>query len=245
MRILSMRYTIHILESEMLNHNVKRFRTDKPDGFAFEPGQATELSLPREKDLADDKHPFTFTSLPEDSWLEFTIKIYPEHEGLTDRLRKYGKGDVFEIGDAWGAITYKGPGLFLAGGAGVTPFLAILRKLDEQGELDGNALWFSNKKSEDIFLADELRARLGDNPKNRHDRKPKWTEKNDKGRWRSYDYEELIKRDKINLDIFWLKDEALEESANLPPPEAIAAEIVEDLEAALEQFAEIANDLKK
>ncbi len=163
MRILSMRYTIHILESEMLNHNVKRFRTDKPGGFAFEPGQATELSLPREKDLADDKHPFTFTSLPEDSWLEFTIKIYPEHEGLTDRLRKYGKGDVFEIGDAWGAITYKGPGLFLAGGAGVTPFLAILRQLDEQGELDGNALWFSNKKSEDIFLADELRARLGDN----------------------------------------------------------------------------------
>ena len=229
----------------MLNHNVKRFRTDKPDGFTFEPGQATELSLPREKDLADDKHPFTFTSLPEDSWLEFTIKIYPEHEGLTDRLRKYGKGDVFEIGDAWGAITYKGPGLFLAGGAGVTPFLAILRKLDEQGELDGNALWFSNKKSEDVFLADELRARLGDNPKNRHDRKPTWTEKNDKGRWRSYDYEELIKRDKINLDIFWLKDEALEESANLPPPEAIAAEIVEDLEAALEQFAEIANDLKK
>ena len=75
-----MRYRIQILESEMLNHNVKRFRPDKPDGFAFEPGQATELSLPREKDLADDKHPFTFTSLPEDSWLEFTIKIYPEHE---------------------------------------------------------------------------------------------------------------------------------------------------------------------
>ena len=49
-----------------------------------------------------------------------------------------------------------------AGGAGVTPFLAILRQLDEQGHLDGNALWFSNKKSEDVFLADELRARLGD-----------------------------------------------------------------------------------
>ena len=58
-------------------------------------------------------------------------------------------------------------------------------------------------------------------------------------RFKSFDYEELIKRDKINLDIFWLKDEALEESANLPAPEIIA-----DLEAALEQFATIAEDLK-
>jgi type I restriction enzyme M protein len=82
------------------------------------------------------------------------------------------------------------------------------------------------------------------NPKNRHDRKPTWTDKNDKGRWRAYDYEELIKRDKINLDIFWLKDEALEESANLPAPEVIAADIVADLEAALEQFATIVEDLK-
>ena len=80
---------------------------------------------------------------------------------------------------------------------------------------------------------------------NRHDRKPTWTEENDKGRWRSYDYDELIKRDKINLDIFWLKDEALEDSANLPAPEIIAADIVADLEAALEQFATIAEDLKR
>jgi type I restriction enzyme M protein len=65
------------------------------------------------------------------------------------------------------------------------------------------------------------------------------------GRWRAYKYEDLIKRDKINLDIFWLKDEALEDSATLPDPEIIAAEIVEDLQAALAQFAEIANDLKK
>jgi type I restriction enzyme M protein len=83
------------------------------------------------------------------------------------------------------------------------------------------------------------------NPKNRHERKATWTEKNDKGRWRAYKYEDLIKRDKINLDIFWLKDEALEDSANLPAPEIIAADIVEDLQAALAQFAEIANDLKK
>ncbi|MBI3099537.1 MAG: hypothetical protein HYY93_15120 [Planctomycetes bacterium] len=54
----------------------------------------------------------------------------------------------------------------------------------------------------------------------------------------------MIKRDKVNLDIFWLKDESLEESANLPAPEVIARDIASDLEAALEQFQAIAEDLK-
>ncbi len=75
------------------------------------------------------------------------------------------------------------------------------------------------------------------NPKNRHERK-------ESERFKSFTYEELIKRDKLNLDIFWLKDESLEDSANLPDPDIIAAEIVEDLQAALAQFAEIAADLK-
>jgi len=63
--------------------------------------------------------------------------------------------------------------------------------------------------------------------------------------FKSFTYEELTKRDKVNLDIFWLKDDALEESANLPAPEIIATDIAADLEAALEQFATIADDLKK
>ena len=64
-------------------------------------------------------------------------------------------------------------------------------------------------------------------------------------RWRAYDYEELVNRDKASLDIFWLKDESLEDSANLPDPDVIAQEIVEDLQAALDEFALIASDLKK
>jgi type I restriction enzyme M protein len=58
-----------------------------------------------------------------------------------------------------------------------------------------------------------------------------------------YGYEELVARDKASLDIFWLRDETLADSDNLPPPEVIAQEIVDDLEAALEQFRLIANDL--
>lgn len=82
------------------------------------------------------------------------------------------------------------------------------------------------------------------NPANRHQRKGTWTEKrNPDGRWRAFGYDEIISRDKASMDIFWLRDESLEESENLPDPEVIAADIVEDLGAALEQFKEIAVDL--
>jgi len=81
------------------------------------------------------------------------------------------------------------------------------------------------------------------NPENRHNRKPTWSEENPDGRWRAFDYEELLGRDKASLDIFWLKDESLEDSENLPEPDIIAREIAEDLESALDQFRLIAEDL--
>ncbi len=80
-------------------------------------------------------------------------------------------------------------------------------------------------------------------PANRHQRKATWSPESPDGRWRVYEYDELVARDKASLDIFWLKDESLADSDNLPPPEVIAQEIVEDLEAALEQFRLIAADL--
>ena len=84
------------------------------------------------------------------------------------------------------------------------------------------------------------------NPENRHQRKATWTEKrNPQGRWRAFTYDEIIKRDKVSLDIFWLRDESLEDSDNLPDPDVIAEEIVEDLQAALDQFAAISADLRE
>jgi type I restriction enzyme M protein len=80
---------------------------------------------------------------------------------------------------------------------------------------------------------------------NRFERTPTWSPSNDvyAGRWRSFTYEELIAGDKANLDIFWLRDESLEDSANLPNPDVLAAEIVEDLRSALAQFEGIAEEL--
>ncbi|MFA5837730.1 MAG: class I SAM-dependent DNA methyltransferase [Bellilinea sp.] len=81
------------------------------------------------------------------------------------------------------------------------------------------------------------------NPANRHDRQESWSEDNPQGRWRVFDYDELVARDKANLDIFWLRDETLEDSANLPDPDVLAREIMEELKVALEQFSGIVEEL--
>lgn len=81
-------------------------------------------------------------------------------------------------------------------------------------------------------------------PESRFERTPTWSDTNPEGRWRTYSYEELIARDKANLDIFWLRDESLEDSANLPAPEVLAQEIADDLEAALEQIRGVLNGLE-
>ena len=83
------------------------------------------------------------------------------------------------------------------------------------------------------------------NAENRHQRRATWSEKNPQGRWRAYTYEELLQRDKLSLDLSWLPDESLEDSANLPDPDVIAGEIVEDLRTALEQFEAIQTDLAR
>ncbi|HYK47018.1 MAG TPA: flavodoxin reductase [Parafilimonas sp.] len=143
-------------------HNVKTFRVTKPQNFSFAPGQATDLSL-NEEGWRDNKHPFTFTCLPEDDYLEFTIKIYENPEGLTHRLGLVQPGAQFEISDAWGAIEYKGEGVFIAGGAGVTPFISIFRSLNKQNAVGNNKLIFSNKTEDDIILKDEFEDILGQN----------------------------------------------------------------------------------
>jgi len=156
------KYIVTVKEIIPRTHNVKTFRVSKPGGFEFVPGQATDLSL-NEEGWKDNKHPFTFTCLPDDDYLEFTIKLYNNPQGLTNRLKTVKKGDTFEISSAWGAIEYKGEGVFIAGGAGVTPFISIFRHLRQQNNIGNNSLIFSNKTEADIILRDEFEAMLGGN----------------------------------------------------------------------------------
>lgn len=83
------------------------------------------------------------------------------------------------------------------------------------------------------------------NPKNRHDRKESWNaETNPEGLWRKYSYNDIIARDKTSLDIFWLKVKSLSDLDNLPDPEDLAAEIIENIEAGLNSFRQIAASLR-
>jgi ferredoxin-NADP reductase len=143
-------------------HDVKSFRCNKPEGYHFIPGQATEVSLNKEE-WKEEKRPFTFTSLNNDPFLEFTIKIYKDHNGVTNELGRLQVGDELIVRDIWGAIEYKGPGYFIAGGAGITPFIAILRELYKKNEINGNHLFFSNKTDRDIILEEEFNIMLGSN----------------------------------------------------------------------------------
>lgn len=152
-------HTVVITDIQQVTHNVKQFRMTKPQGYAFRPGQATEVAIAADG-LRDEKRPFTFTGLNEWDYLEFIIKIYNDHNGVTKQLGKLRPGDELLIGDPWGAITYKGPGTFIAGGAGITPFIAILRDLARSHKLEGNRLLFSNKTHWDIILEEELRELL-------------------------------------------------------------------------------------
>ena len=153
-------HLVRIIRTEQLTHDVKKFQVEKPQGYSFIPGQATNLSVNR-PDLKNKKRPFTFTSLNSDPYLEFIIKIYPSHKGVTSELDKLDQGDEIIIRDVWGVITYKGEGVFIAGGAGVTPFISIFRDLREKNQIAGNTLIFANKTKADIILEQEFKTLLG------------------------------------------------------------------------------------
>lgn len=155
-------YRIKILETEYLTPNVKRFRTTKPKGYQFIPGEATDIVIDHPEWL-DKRRAFTFTGLNEWSFLEFTIKIYKNRQGVTNQLDSLKKGEQLIIHDSFGDILYDNTGTFIAGGAGVTPFIANFRQLEKDKRLAGNRLIYTNQTDEDIILQGEFERLLGDN----------------------------------------------------------------------------------
>ncbi|MBK5285817.1 MAG: flavodoxin reductase [Bacteroidia bacterium] len=145
-----------------ITHDVLCIVTEKPENFNFIPGQAVDVFIDK-AGWQNEKHPFTFTSLPEDDYLEFTIKTYPSHENITNELLKLKKGDELILQEVFGAIRYKGEGVFIAGGAGVTPFISIFRSLQSKNKIGNNKLIFANKTKADIILKEEFKKLLGDN----------------------------------------------------------------------------------
>lgn len=82
------------------------------------------------------------------------------------------------------------------------------------------------------------------NPENRHDRHETWSKANPDGRWRKFSVDEILARDKTSLDIFWIKDKSLADLDNLPAPDELAADIIENLQSAMDSFQELLSTLK-
>lgn len=159
---MTMEQAVKIKTIEHVTHDVLHIVLEKPDGISYNPGQAVDISINKpgwEKEL----RPFTFTSLPEDSEIEFTIKTYPSHNGVTNQLLKLKVGDELIVHDVFGEICYKDEGVFIAGGAGVTPFIAIFKYLEKNHKVGNNKLLFANKMKEDIILKGKFERLLGNN----------------------------------------------------------------------------------
>ncbi|KIN74199.1 FAD-binding oxidoreductase [Sulfitobacter guttiformis] len=148
-----MTHVLTLQSKVQLTPDTHRYVFNKPDGLDFEAGQATELTLMKDG-WRDEPRPFTFTSLPDESTLEFVIKSYPDHDGVTEQLAKLETGDTVEIVDPFGAISDHGPGVFIAAGAGITPFIPILEKHAKSGKMDCTLI-FTNATEADVILREK------------------------------------------------------------------------------------------
>jgi len=155
-------YIVKIQSIKHITHDVLQLVTERPENYNFAPGQATHIAINKPGWKAK-RNPFTFTCLPEDDFLEFTIKTYPEHKGVTNELLKLKEDDELMLEEVFGAISYKGEGVFIAGGAGVTPFISIFRDLHAKNKVGNNTLIFANKTKADILLEKEFTDLLGKN----------------------------------------------------------------------------------
>jgi len=155
-------HKVKILAVRFVTHDVKQFIVEKPENYRFKSGQYTEVAINNEK-WKGEFRPFTFTSIPDDKVLEFNIKKYEDDNGVTKEIHNLKVDEEFIIKEPMGSIEYKGEGFFIAGGAGITPFISIFRYLAKKNKISENKLFFSNKTWEDIIWEKELRGYFGEN----------------------------------------------------------------------------------
>lgn len=185
-----------ILSVEKCTHNVVKLKIEKPEGISYVSGQAADVALDK-PEWTEELRPFTFTSLPQNDTLEFVIKMYPDHKGVTEQIGDLKEDDYLMIGDVFGDINYKGSGVFIAGGAGITPFISIFKKLNYDRQLGDNKLIFANSTEADIIERDFFERILGANFINVLSK-----EKVD-GMEHGYITKELISKNKVSPDSYF------------------------------------------
>ena len=155
-----MNYPVKIIKKQWLTNNVIQLVLNRPDNYQYKIGQGIELKI-ESTDLKKNAAPFTLTNLEDDNYLELIIKIYPDHEGFTNSLSQLQIGDSLLISEAWDSYNYKGEGVFIAGGSGITPFIPMIRNL--KSKVNNHKLIYANRSSNDIILKEELTDLLSHN----------------------------------------------------------------------------------
>lgn len=145
-----------------LSNNVIQIVTEKPENLVYTPGQAIAISIGK-RGWRNEIRPFSFTSIPANNYLEFIIKIHPSDKGVTKELLKLKQNDKLILHNIFGSISYKGEGIFIAGGTGINPFISIFRDLHSRNEIGRNILINANKTKDDIYLELELKDLFGIN----------------------------------------------------------------------------------
>ncbi len=162
-------HVVKVLESQFITPDVKRFVLHKPVGYSFVSGQATQVAI-NVPGWETQFRPFTFTGLNRWEHLELMVRIYKGHKGVTELMGRTNVGSELIIQEPYGAIQYKGPGIFIAGGTGVTPFISIFRELHKNKQMHGNRLIYSNYTSQDVICGAELHDMLQENYINHYTR---------------------------------------------------------------------------
>lgn len=155
---------VSILSKKYINHDVLEVVLEKPASFSFIPGQAVNIAINKENWI-DQIRTYAITSNPEDDYIEILVKIYPEGigGGFLQELEALPSDATIWIHDVIGTVTFKGEGVFIAGGVGITPFISILRRLERTHKVGNNKLIFANKNQEDILFEEGLKELLGAN----------------------------------------------------------------------------------
>jgi ferredoxin-NADP reductase len=155
-------YLVEILNIELLNKNILKIKVEKPEGYNFTPGQIAGIRVVKAGSRGRMRY-FSFTGLNEWDYLEFIIKTIPSKENLFNGLTNLLPGDFLILKRPEGNFDYVEPGIFFAGGVGVTPFISILRHLYKNKKLGGNKLIYSVRSVEEVLLREELSCLLNKN----------------------------------------------------------------------------------
>ncbi len=155
-------YQVKVLGSKKIGQNIYKLLIEKPRGYVFIPGQFTEVTI-KDVDKENYRRHFSFIGLNNNDYLEFIIKPCNSNDTVAKKIISLNKNEKLIITGAKGNLHYKGMGTFIAGGTGITPFIAIFRDLKIKNDIAGNMLIYSAKTTEDIIMHDELLEILGMN----------------------------------------------------------------------------------